>query len=96
MYICISINHLPRILDNSGNAELNISNKVQLPTMCVSGVCLIRGRYLETTGNEYKPTVEATNIYNIMTISNPAPNGPNFDRELTPKVNCYKNKIILY
>lgn len=56
--------------------------------MCVSGVCLICGRYLETTGNEYKPTVEATNIYNIMTISNPAPNGPNFDRELTPKVNC--------
>lgn len=92
-YIILLINeqywyNLPKILDNNGNAELNISIKVQLPTMCVNGVCLICGRYVDTTGNEYKPTVEATNIYKIMTISNPAPNGPNFDRELTPKVNC--------
>lgn len=56
--------------------------------MCVNGVCLIRGRYADTTGNEYKPTLEATNIYNIMTISKLAPNGPNLDKELTPKVNC--------
>lgn len=64
--------------------------------MCVNGVCLICGRYLDTTGNEYKPTVEATNIYKIITISNPAPNGPNFDSELTPKVNCLKKNYITY
>jgi len=56
--------------------------------MCVNGVCLICGRYVDTTGNEYKPTHEATSMYKIMTISKPAPNGPNLDSELTPKVNC--------
>lgn len=84
-------NNLPKVLDNTGRAELKSRTREQLKIIWLNGVLFTFGLIRFITGSAYKPTDDVAIKYSISTISTVAPNGPNFDSELTPKVNCYKN-----
>lgn len=80
--------YLPKVLDNTGKAELSRRTREQLRIIRLNGVLFTLGLIRFITGNAYKPTHEVAIKYRISTISTIAPNGPNFESELTPNVNC--------
>lgn len=56
----------------------------------LNGVFLGLGLIHFIIGEVYSPAEDVAIIYSIVTISIAAPNGPNFESELTPNVNCWK------
>lgn len=83
----------PKIFNKTGSAELRISTKAQLPITRIKGVLLGVGLILLIKGVVYNPMKDVATKYTINRISTAAPRVPNFDSEVTPKVNCYKKNI---
>lgn len=84
--------NLPKIFDSRGNAELIITNSAQLPITREKGVLFSFGLIFFMHGAVQRPIDDVNIKYIIKIISSAAPNGPNFDKELTPRVNCQNNQ----
>lgn len=82
--------NLPSVFDKTGSAELSTRTREQLTIIRLNGVFLGLGLMHFIIGEVYSPTEDVAIIYNIVIISIAAPNGPNFESELTPNVNCWK------